>query len=73
MARHTRIEHELDLVRGAIAMVTAGEARRVSLVVRNGAVLLPTAQAEGRQHGVIVRAVWHAGRAECDLIVEPIG
>lgn len=54
-------------------MVTGGAARRVSLVVRNGAVLLPTAQAEGRERGVIVRAVWHANGAECDLIVEPIG
>ena len=73
MGRRTQIEHEFDLVRGAIAMVTSGEARRVSLVVQNGSLLLPNAQAEGRRCGVIVRAAWHGGRAECDLIVEPIG
>ena len=68
-----RLEHELDLVEGAIAMVSHGDASRVSLVVANGALILPIAQASGRQWGVIVRAVWHPDGAGCDLIVEPIG
>jgi len=72
-ARQRQIEHELDLVQGAIALVTRGDARRVSLVVHNGTAILPVAQAEGRRRGVIVRAAWHSGRADCDLIVEPIG
>jgi hypothetical protein len=68
-----RIEHELDLVEGAVAMVARGEARRVSLVVGHGALILPVAQASGRRSGVIVRAAWRTDNANCDLVVEPVG
>jgi hypothetical protein len=68
-----RLEHELDLVEGAIVMVSNGDASRVSLVVSHGVLILPIAQASGRQWGVIVRAVWHPDGAGCDLVVEPIG
>lgn len=71
-ARRNRVEHELDLVEGAIALVAGGGARRVSLVVPHGALILPTARAIGRQWGVIVRAVWRPGGARCDIVVEPI-
>lgn len=68
-----RLAHEASLVDGAIDLVAGGEARRVSLVLRSGATLLPDAQARGRAYGVIVRGLWRADGSGCDLVVEPIG
>ena len=68
-----RAEHQRDLVEGAIAIVASGDARRVSLVLSDGAAILAGAQASGRQWGVIVRASWRADGQGCDVVVEPIG
>ncbi len=66
------VEHQRDLVDGAIAMVASGDARRVSLVLTHGAAILADAQASGRQWGVIVRGVWRGDGGGCDVVVEPI-
>jgi hypothetical protein len=71
--RSQRVEHERDLVEGAIAMVSRGHARRISLVLSEGPTILAAAQASGRQWGVIVRAVWRSDGQRCDVVVEPIG
>lgn len=71
-ARHNRFQHERDLVEAAIALVAGGGARRVSLLIQHGALILPGAQASAGRWGVIVRAVWRPDGAGCDLIVEPI-
>jgi hypothetical protein len=54
-------------------MVAAGGARRITHVgMRHADRILPSAQAEGRRLGIVVRAIW-LGRAGCDITVEPIG
>ena len=67
-----RLQHERDLVEAAIALVAGGGARRVSLVVQHGPLILTAAQASAVRWGVIVRAAWRSGEGACDLIVEPI-
>lgn len=69
--RQRERDHELDLVQGAIALVAAGGAERVALVLRHGERILPAAQASGRDHHVEVRVARREGGA-CDLVVEPM-
>lgn len=66
-----RYRHELDLVEGAIGMIVAGGAQRVSLVIPHGALILSRAQSAADRKGVILRAEWRGGGV-CDLVVEPI-
>jgi hypothetical protein len=73
-AQATSADHDLLLVRGAIGLITSGGARRVTLVaVRSAEAILPGAQAEAREHGVIVRAVWRQDGIGCDIAVEAVG
>jgi hypothetical protein len=70
-ARVSTAEHELHLVRGAIDVIAAGSARRVTLVaVQSAEAILPEAQALAAEHGVIVRAVWRGDLA--DIAVEQV-
>ena len=66
------IEYERDLVESAIAMVANGDARRVSLLLSQGAAILAGVQAIGRQRGVVVRAEGRGEHGRCDLVVEPM-
>jgi hypothetical protein len=65
------MQHQLDLVESAIALVANGGARRATLVLPHADLVLPEAQSLARERGVVVRAVWQADGA-CDVIVEPI-
>jgi hypothetical protein len=71
LLRPDDLDHDLDLVESAIALVAGGGADRVALVVRDGELILPLAQASGRRSGVVVRAVWRTNGG-CDIVVEPI-
>lgn len=64
-------DHELQLVEAAIALVAAGGARRATLVLRHGEVVLAEAQAAARQWGVVVRALWRPDGG-WDIVVEPV-
>lgn len=67
-------EHDLLLLRGAIALIASGGARRVTLVkIHSGESVLAAAQALAREQGVIVRAMWQAGGKACDIAVEAVG
>jgi hypothetical protein len=67
-----QLEHELALVRSAIALLANGGARRVTLVgLSHGAEILPEVRAEARAHGMILRSIQR--RAGCDLAIEPAG
>jgi hypothetical protein len=69
----TSAQQELSLLCSSVGMVAAGGARRVTHVgLRHAERILPSAQAEGRRLGIVVRAIWR-GRAGCDITVEPIG
>ena len=73
-AAHLRLDdldHDLDLVESAIALVAGGRARRAALVLRDGERVLAAAQASGHRRGVVVRAVWRRGGG-CDIVVEPV-
>jgi hypothetical protein len=72
-AARTSAQQELSLVCSSVRMVAAGGARRITHVgMRHADRILPSAQAEGRRLGIVVRAIW-LGRAGCDITVEPIG
>jgi hypothetical protein len=64
-------DHELQLVEAAIALVATGGARRATLVLRHGVVILAEAQAAARPSGVVVRALWRP-KSGCDIVVEPV-
>ena len=66
-----QLAHELDLIRGAIAMVATHASRRVTVGgIRFGEELLPEAQGLGRLNGVAVRALWKVIGPGCDIVVE---
>ena len=65
------LEHRLDLVESAIALVAGGELRRATLVLPDADLVLPDAQSMARDHGVVARAVWRPDGA-CDVVVEPV-
>jgi hypothetical protein len=66
-----QLQHQLDLVESAIALVASGGARRATLVLTHADQVLPNAQAWAHDQGVVVRAAWRAD-GSCDLVVEPI-
>jgi hypothetical protein len=67
------LERNLDLVRSAIELITAGSADRVTLVGLRGAErVLPQAQTLSRRAGLSARAVWLANGEGCDIAVEGI-
>jgi len=70
-ASRAELEHRLDLVESAIALVANGGARRATLVLPNAASVLLVAQSVARDHGVLLRALWREDGA-CDLVVEPV-
>ena len=65
------LQHQLDLVESAIALVASGGARRATLVLTHADKVLSNAQASAHDQGVVVRAAWRAD-GSCDLVVEPI-
>jgi hypothetical protein len=65
------LEHRLDLIESAIALVASGGARRATVVMPDADLALPEAQSLARDHGVVVRAAWRADGA-CDVVVEPV-
>jgi hypothetical protein len=67
------LEHELNLVRGAIDLITSGGATRVTLIgLQSAERLLPRAQVLGHEQAVTVRAQWHDDRGGCDLAIEAL-
>ena len=67
------VDYELELVRGAIAVVAGGGARRVTLVGMQGVDhLLPGAQALAQGRGVTVRPVRREAGVGWDVAVEPL-
>jgi hypothetical protein len=73
-AQERTTEHELDLIRGAIALIVSGAASRVTLVAtRLAERIVPEARILAAEHGIIVRAVWRPELDGCDIVVEPIG
>jgi hypothetical protein len=68
------LDHELDLIRGAVAMVASGGAPRVRLAnLRFGEQLLEQARRMATAAGVSVVPVWTSDEGGVSLIVEPIG
>lgn len=66
------LEHEISLINGSIALLASGGAARVTLTgLRFGERILPTAQISARALGVVVRPLWRASGAGCDIAVEP--
>lgn len=67
-----RREHELALVRSALALLANGGARRVTLVgLSHAAEILPEVRARARAHGMILRPIQR--QAGCDIAIEPAG
>lgn len=68
------LDHELDLIRGAIALVASGGAPRVRLVsLRFGEQLLEQAHRLAATAGVRVVPDWTSDEGGASLTVEPIG
>jgi hypothetical protein len=66
-----RINHELDLVRGAIELVATGSSRRVTVSgLLFGEQLLERAQRLGAANGLEVHPLWKSGEQGCDIVVE---
>ncbi len=67
------LEHELELVRSAIAMVSSGGAPRILLTgLRFGDELVEPAQRMALEARVRVVPVWSTGEAGLDLTVEQV-
>lgn len=67
-----RVEHELALVRSALALLANGGARRITLVgLSHAAEILPEVRARARAHGMILRPIQR--QAGCDIAIEPAG
>lgn len=68
------LDHELELVRGAIALVAAGGAPRVRLAsLRFGEQLLEPARRLAAEAGVRLTPEWTSDEGGASLIVEPLG
>jgi hypothetical protein len=67
------LEHEMRLIREAIAMVASGASPRVMLAgIRFGETLLDPSRRLALEAGVRVLPVWRADEAGADLVVERI-
>jgi hypothetical protein len=67
------LDHELGLVRSAIAMVASGGSPRVSLGgLQFGEQLIETARALALQAGVRIVPIWSSDECGADLRVERI-
>jgi hypothetical protein len=67
------LEHEMDLVREAIAMVASGRSRRVIIGgIRFGEALLAPARAMASEAGVRLVPLWMPDDAGADIAVERI-
>jgi hypothetical protein len=67
------IEHELELIGSAVAMVASGGAPRVQLAsLRFAEQLLRPARRMALQAGVRIVPLWHADEAGVDIAVERI-
>ena len=65
------LDRELDLVRGAVAMVAAGKAPRVVLAsLRFGEQLVAPAREMAAKAGVRIVPLWRADESGADLAVE---
>ncbi len=71
------IERELDLLRGAIAMVADHATPTVTLVGLDfGPAVLAASEANARQQGVVLEPLWRPENTGCDIRVssqEPWG
>ncbi len=68
------LDHELQLVKSAIALVEAEGAPRVTLVgMRSGGGLIARALTMGATAGLVVRARWWPEGEAFDLVVEQHG
>jgi hypothetical protein len=66
-----RLEHEVALIRDAIALVASGGAPRVVVAgLKLGDALLPTARRMADQAGVRIVPLWRADEAGLDVAVE---
>jgi hypothetical protein len=66
------LDHELALVRSAIALLGSGGARRVTLVgLHHAAELLPEVQPLAWSDGLLVRLFWRP--SGCDISIGPAG
>ena len=66
-----QIDHELDLVRGAIDLVADRESLRVTVAgLHFGEQLLAESRRLATANGVTIRPIWNAEDAGCDLTVE---
>jgi hypothetical protein len=67
----SQIARELEMVRGAISMVVAHAARRVTIAgIRFGEAILPEAGPYAHSQGIDLRPLWHIDDAGCDIVVE---
>lgn len=65
------VEHEVDLIRGAIAFVATGGAPRVVVAgLRLSDPLLPTVRRMALEAGVRIVPLWRADEAGFDVAVE---
>lgn len=70
-ATEGQIARELDMIRGAIAMVASQAARRVTVAgIRFGEEILPEARRLAGTAGLEVRPLWHIDDTGCDIAVE---
>jgi hypothetical protein len=68
------LDHELHLLRSAVALVEADGAPRVTLVgMRSGGGLIARALTMGASAGLVVRARWWPEGEAFDLVVERHG
>ncbi len=66
-----RLEHEMDLIREAIAMVASGGAPRIMLAGINfGETLLDPARRLALEAGVRLVPIWWADEAGADIAIE---
>ncbi len=64
------IAHEMELIRGAIEMISSQPETRITLGgLSFGEQILPWAVRTARQSLVHIEAEWHADCARCDLVV----
>jgi hypothetical protein len=66
-----RIDEELNPVRAAISMVSAGLAKRVVIYAVGGEQILPAARLLARSAGVTLTPSWTANVPGCDLVITP--
>jgi hypothetical protein len=73
-AMPARAAHERDLLQSSLALLEAGEARRVTIVGLRYGGLVAELRPEADAHGIRLRGHGRPGRpGRTDVVVEPIG